>query len=244
MKDLCIEPDWPAPKGVRALQTTREGGVSQGPWRSLNLGEHSGDEVEHVRQNRQRLAALLPARPAWPRQVHGNRVLSHAQVSEGARDADAVYASGPGQVCGVLTADCLPVLFTDRDGGQVAVAHAGWRGLAAGVLEQTVASMRADPGALLAWLGPAIGPDHFQVGPEVREAFLAWGPDAGQAFEPDGDAWLADLYLLARQRLAGVGVTAVFGGGLCTVCDAGRFFSYRRDGQTGRMGTLVWKESG
>lgn len=241
-----IRPDWPAPAWVRACMTTRAGGVSPAPWASFNLGDHVGDDPAHVAANRAQLRALLPAEPVWLTQVHGTR------VAELGRDtdfrADACVARAGGQVCAVLTADCLPVLFCDRAGRVVAAAHAGWRGLAAGVLEATVRAMGVAPHRLLAWLGPAIGPQAFEVGEEVREIFVGHHPLTGVAFRPalpgtlDGTPrkWLADIYALARIRLAAAGVEAVHGGDLCTHTDAGRFFSYRRDGKTGRMACLIW----
>lgn len=239
MNPVCLVPDWPAPAQVRALITTRAGGASVGPYASLNLADHVGDDPAAVRANRARLRALLPTEPVWLEQVHGTDVLR--VETGGARRADAAVSRAPGTVCAVLTADCLPVLLADRAGTVVAAAHAGWRGLSAGVLERTVVAMDTDPGQLLAWLGPAIGPDAFQVGDEVRAAFLAADAAAAAAFRPDGPGkWRADLYALARQRLARAGVQAVYGGGLCTFSDPGRFFSYRRDGTTGRMASLIW----
>lgn len=239
MNPVCLVPDWPVPARVRALITTRAGGTSVGPYASLNLADHVGDDPAAVRANRARLRALLPAEPVWLEQVHGTDVL--CVETGGARRADAAVSRTPGTVCAVLTADCLPVLLADRAGTVVAAAHAGWRGLCAGVLERTVAAMDTDPGQLLAWLGPAIGPEAFQVGDEVRAAFLAVDAAAAAAFRPDGPGkWRADLYALARQRLARAGVQARYGGGLCTFSDPGRFFSYRRDGTTGRMASLIW----
>lgn len=239
--DLILPP-WPAPPAVGAAATTRRGGVSQGPFASLNLGGSGGDDPAAVAENRRRLAAALelPAAPAWLRQVHGDRVV---EAGCGERpEADAAVAFGPERVCVVLTADCLPVLFCDRAGSRVAAAHAGWRGLAAGVLEATVARLDCPPGALLAWLGPAIGPEVFEVGGEVRATFLAQDPGAAGCFRPSpAGRWLADLYALARRRLAAAGVTAVYGGGFCTLSEPGRFYSYRRDGQaSGRMASLIW----
>lgn len=232
-----LRAEWPAPARVRALCTTRSGGCSTGPWASMNLGEHCGDDLENVRLNRQRLLDELPAEPQWLRQVHGTAVTVHAGRAGPAPEADALVAFAPGQVCAVLTADCLPVAFCDRAGSRVAVAHAGWRGLAGGVLQTTVEALECDPGELIAWLGPAIGPSAYEVGADVAEAF----PDEfEQAFAPRGDRWLLDLYTVARLKLAAAGVTAVSGGGLCTYSDPERFFSYRRDGVTGRMATLVW----
>jgi len=235
-----LTPDWPAPARVRALSTTRAGGVSAAPYSGLNLGDHVGDDPRAVAENRRRLSAGLPAVPAWLRQVHGVAVVDAARVA-GTCEADAAFSRQAGAVCVVMTADCLPVLFCDRAGSVVAAAHAGWRGLAAGVLEATVAAMAVPPAELLAWFGPAIGPQAFEVGGEVRDAFLALDAAAADAFVPTaGGKWLADIFLLARQRLAGIGVGAVYGGGVCTVSDPQRFYSHRRDRVTGRMATLVW----
>ncbi|TCJ18587.1 peptidoglycan editing factor PgeF [Parasulfuritortus cantonensis] len=241
-------PDWPAPARVRAFMTTRAGGVSRPPWASMNPAAHVGDDPAAVAENRRILRAGLPAEPLWLEQVHGTCVAE--APAEAPPCADASLARGPGQVCAVLTADCLPVLFCDRAGRVVAAAHAGWRGLAAGVLEATVARMAVAPDAVLAWLGAAIGPAAFEVGDEVREAFVSRHPLAAVAFRPALPGtldeaprkWLADLYALARIRLAAIGVAAVYGGGLCTYADATRFYSYRRDGRTGRMASLVWLE--
>jgi YfiH family protein len=227
---------------VRGVSTTRRGGVSTGPYADWNLGDHVGDDPGAVARNRallrERLA--LPREPRWLRQVHGCAV---AEGAAGECEADAAVARAPGEVCAVLTADCLPLLLCDRAGTRVGAVHAGWRGLAAGVIEAAVRRLDVPPGELLCWLGPAIGPDAFEVGPEVRERFLAGlGPGAADACRPAAGRWLADLYALARQRLAGLGVTRVWGGDLCTYADPGRFFSYRRDGVTGRMATLVWIE--
>ena len=241
-----IEPDWPAPPEVRALSTTRAGGVSAGPFSALNLAAHVGDDPAAVAANRARLraAAGLPAEPAWLRQVHGARVVRLPAEGGAAPEADGAWTDRPGVVCAVLTADCLPVLLCDRCGTRVAALHAGWRGLAAGVLEAGVAALGADPGALLAWLGPAIGPAGFVVGPEVVEA-LGGKPGAAPWAEPaPGGRWRVDLWAVARERLERAGVAEVYGGGLCTWSDAGRFYSYRRDGRTGRMATLVWLGGG
>lgn len=224
--------------------TTRAGGVSRPPYDSLNLGDHVGDDPAAVAENRRLLRAHLPAEPKWLKQVHGTAV-AHADALAAAAEADAAVAFRPGTVCAVLTADCLPVLFCDRQGTRVAAAHAGWRGLSAGVLEATVAAMQCDAGDILAWLGPAIGPQAFEVGGEVREAFVADLPETAAAFAPAGPGkWRADIYRLARLRLARAGVGAVFGGGLCTHTDAERFYSYRRDRVTGRMAALVWLAAG
>ena len=237
-----LEPRWPAPRAVRAAVTLRGGGVSRGPYASLNLGAHVGDVAAAVAENRRRLRAQLslPADPEWVEQVHGVDVLDLEQYAPG-RVADAVLARRAGQVCAVQVADCMPVLFTARTGNGVAAAHAGWRGLAAGVLEATVAALGVEPQQLLAWLGPAIGPRHFEVGDEVRAAFLAHDARAAAAFTPnDRGRWLCDLGALARARLAALGIGAVYGGEWCTFTDATRFFSYRRDGRCGRMAALIW----
>ncbi len=236
-----IRPDWPAPPRVRALVTTRRGGVSQGAWASLNLGTHVGDAPESVRANRAIVREQLPAEPCWLDQVHGTAVAEADVPADAPPRADASVARRPGAVCAVMTADCLPVLLCDRSGSVVAAAHAGWRGLAAGVLEATVAKLQVPPAKLVAWLGPAIGPDAFEVGGEVREAFVAADARAVSAFRPGvrEGKWLADIYRLARLRLEAIGVHGVYGGGLCTVSDA-RFYSYRRDGVTGRFASLVW----
>jgi YfiH family protein len=244
-----IVPAWPAPRRVRALMTTRAGGVSQVPYASMNPAGHVGDAPEAVVENRRILRQELPAEPLWLDQVHGNQVAEAGRDGEGT-EADASIARQPGQVCAVLTADCLPVLFCDRGGRAVAAAHAGWRGLAGGVLEATVAAMGVASDEVIAWLGAAIGPDAFEVGEEVREAFVKQHPLAAVAFRPalpgtlDGvpRKWLADIYALARIRLASIGVTDVHGGGLCTYTDQARFFSYRRDKMTGRMASLIWLE--
>lgn len=245
-----LRPEWPAPAVVQAVVTTRAGGVSPAPWDSLNLGTHVGDDPARVAENRARLEAALTAiapcgTPQWLNQVHGTVVVeAEPEAARRARfvpAADAVTTTVPGLPCVVMTADCLPVFFCDRAGTRVAVAHAGWRGLCDGVLEATVARF-AVPSDVLAWLGPAIGPAAFEVGEEVRAAFLAQDAGVASAFRPSPHAgrWLADIYALARARLAAVGVTAVSGGGLCTVTDREQFFSYRRDGQTGRMASVIW----
>lgn len=244
----CIVSDWPGmPPAVGALCTTRGGGVSAAPYDDgaggggLNLGLHVGDVAARVMRNRALLQARLPGAPVWLNQVHGAHVVDAAAV-DGVPDADASFTTRPGVVCAIMTADCLPVLFADRAGAVVAAAHAGWRGLAQGVLPNTVARMRdAGAGDIQAWLGPAIGPQAFEVGTEVRAAFADVDPAAAAAFvaQPDGK-YLADIYRLARLALAGCGVQQVSGGGFCTVGDAARFYSYRRDRVTGRMASLVW----
>jgi YfiH family protein len=237
-----IVPDWPAPPPVRVFSTTRAGGVSEGEYASLNLGFASGDDPVRVAQNRERVRRHLPGDPRWLRQVHGIAVADLDALEPGDSPvADAAVVSRPGVVAVVLTADCLPVVLARGDGTRVAVAHAGWRGLSAGVLEASVAALGGDPSRALAWLGPAIGPRAFEVGPEVREAFLDADAGAGAAFVPHGTGkYLADLYALARRRLARAGVTAVHGGGRCTLGEPGAFFSYRRAKASGRQGTFAW----
>lgn len=239
-----IRPDWPAPATVRAVATTRAGGVSTGPWAGLNLGDHVDDDPAAVAENRARLraAVALPAAPHWLRQVHGIEVAIPGRHEPAT--ADAAVTRETGRVLAILTADCLPVLLTSRDGSVVAAAHAGWRGLAAGVLEATLAVMDCAPADVLAWLGPAIGPAAFEVGEDVRAASLDSDPGAGAAFVANARGrWQADLPALARRRLGAAGVTAVYGGDLCTHADAARFYSHRRDGRTGRMASLIWIES-
>lgn len=239
MVDLIV-PDWPAPARVHALQTLRSGGCSPAPWDSFNLGDHVGDDPEHVLANRAALRAHLPGEPLWLTQVHGNATVNRKNCPK-SKQADAVFSRLPDEVCVVMTADCLPVLFCDRAGSVVAAVHAGWRGLAGGVLESAIAAMAVPAGELLAWLGPAIGPSAFEVGDEVRAAFLTDDSGASEAFVPHGPGkWLADIYTLARRRLQRNGVHAIYGGDLCTVSQPDRFFSYRRDGVTGRMATLIW----
>jgi len=235
-----IWPDWPAPANVRAFSTTRQGGFSQGPWAGLNLGGNSGDNPRDVEKNRQLLDKILPSRPHWLRQVHGTHVVNPDSGDAAAVEADAATAMTAGQVCAILTADCLPVLLCDRAGTKVAAAHAGWRGLANGVLEATVAAMDCPPRELLAWLGPAIGPNAFEVGQDVFDIFIQADTENASAFRPYRDRWLADLYALARLALARVGFQDITGGRYCTYSEPDRFFSYRRDGETGRMATMIW----
>jgi YfiH family protein len=226
---------------VKACVTTRAGGVSLAPFDSLNLGDHVEDSSEAVAENRRRLTERFSIQPAWLQQVHGIAV-AHADPGLVAT-ADASWSATPGIACTVMTADCLPALFCDRAGTRVAAAHAGWRGLAAGVLEATLDSLAMPPEDVLVWLGPAIGPQAFEVGPEVREAFVQQLPETAKAFVPSQNAgkFMADIYELARLRLAACGVTAVYGGGFCTVSDP-RFFSYRRSPRTGRFASLIWLE--
>ena len=237
-----ITPDWPVPSHVRVLSTLRAGGVSAGPYASLNLAAHVGDGAAAVATNRLLLreAAHLPAEPWWLEQVHGTDVVRHEGANAPAR-ADAAVAFQPGRVCVVMTADCLPVVFADRRGTRVATAHAGWRGLAAGVLEATIAALDTPAAELHAWIGPAISQAAFEVGAEVRAAFMARLPGSEQCFlANERGRFQADLYGLARRVLQAAGVSSVHGGGWCTYDDATRFFSFRRDGVTGRQATLAW----
>ncbi|SBS24685.1 Laccase domain protein YfiH [Marinomonas aquimarina] len=242
--EQLIIPDWPAPKQIRACVSTRFGGVSEAPYQGLNLGAHVGDLPESVQANRAELQRLagFSGEVQWLNQVHSNIALELPSCAQD-RTADASYTTQPNTVCAVLTADCLPAIFTDAKGTQVAAAHAGWRGLCDGVLEATLETF-PNPAEVLVWLGPAIGPEAFEVGAEVCEAFMVADTQAEQAFKPssNADKWLGNLYLLAQQRLAALGCTQVYGGDFCTFSDQERFYSYRRDGVTGRMATLIWME--
>ena len=237
-----IVPDWPAPARVRAFVTTRSGGVSEGAYATMNLGTSSGDDARLVARNREIVREVLPAAPRWMAQVHGISVLdADAWTADGVPTADAAVTESANRVCAVLTADCMPLLLCDADGRRVAIAHAGWRGLAAGVVENAVDALCANPAKVLAWMGPAIGPRAFEVGAEVREAFLAKDARADAAFATKKPGkYLADLYALARQRLAALGVTRVSGGDFCTYHEPARFFSYRREKRSGRMGAFIW----
>lgn len=249
-----IFPTWPVPTWVRAVCTTRHGGVSEPPFDQQNLAAHVGDDAGAVRDNRANLVRVLglAREPAWLAQVHGATVVRAEKVAERAGgtppDADASVTSRAGHACAVLVADCLPVLFCDRSGHRVGAAHAGWRGLAGGVLEATVDAMGVAPASVLAWLGPAIGPERFEVGREVRSAFVDQDLGAAECFRlmpgTDGAKYLCDLFKLARRRLARIGVTQVHGGGICTASDPASFYSYRRDGRTGRMAALIWMQPG
>ena len=241
--DLII-PAWPAPANIKALQTTRHGGVSPAPYDTLNLGMHVEDDPLNVARNRQLLNTYVPTEPVWLNQVHGVTVVDAGQASC-VPDADAAWSQTKRAVCAVMTADCLPVLFCNREGSVVAAAHAGWRGLCDGVIEATIAAMPVPAESLLAWLGPAIGPRAFEVGAEVRQEFISRQREAEAAFAPaDEGTWLGDIYMLARLRLMRAGVTDIYGGGVdqefCTYTDSERFFSFRRDGRTGRMASLIW----
>lgn len=240
--DLIL-PDWPAPAGVRAACTLRSGGVSAPPFDSFNLASHVGDETAAVAENRARLRQLLqlPSEPVWLEQAHACRVLDLDAASGAQGRADAAVTHAAGRVCVIQVADCLPVLLCAADGSAIGAAHAGWRGLAAGVLEATVRALGAPSTELLAWLGPAIGPAHFEVGEEVYEAFTADDRGAASAFVKNARGrWQCDLSALASRRLAALGLKRIFGGRWCTYADPGRFFSYRRDGRCGRMAALIW----
>jgi polyphenol oxidase len=253
-----ITPDWPAPPGVRAAFTLRTGGVSVAPYDSLNLGARIGDSPGAVGENRRRVREKLrlPAEPIWLEQVHGTEVVELAAIVAGVRSAgpvgaapdiaptgDASIARSAGWVCAIRVADCMPVLFAAQDGSAVGAAHAGWRGLAGGVLEATVRRLGVPASKLIAWMGPAIGPKHFEVGDDVRAAFMAADADSASAFVMNvRGRWQCDLHALARRRLNALGLSAIYGGGWCTFAEADRFFSYRRDGQCGRMAALTWIE--
>jgi YfiH family protein len=238
-----LTPNWPAPAHVKAYATLRFDGNSQGPYASFNLGK-GGDSLENVLANRQRLMAelQLPQEPLWLNQVHGIQAVQADAATTQGPEADAAFTSIPNVVCTVMTADCLPLLFCNARGDQVAAVHAGWRGLSAGIIEATLQHLQQPREQWLVWLGPAIGPTIFEVGDEVRQAFLQHDPEASAAFKATAtDKWLADLYLLARQRLQACGVSRIYGGEFCTYSDASRFFSYRRGlGKTGRMASLIW----
>lgn len=235
-------PDWPAPPNVRAVCSSRLGGCSEGVYASLNLGDHVADAADKVAENRLRYQqmAQMPAPPVWLNQVHGTGVIRLTTTTINGCDADAAVTAERGVVATVMTADCLPLLLCDVKGAQVAAIHAGWRGLCNGVIENTLAHF-AKPEQVLVYLGPAISQNAFEVGPEVRTAFMAQAPEAEHAFiAADNGKWLADLYLLARQRLSQCGVQQIYGGNYCTYQQSQRFFSYRRDGQTGRMASSIW----
>jgi len=237
-----LQPDWPAPSHVHAVTTLRSGGVSGGVFSSLNPAMHVGDEAHLVHVNRQQIKEMLalPSEPVWLEQIHSNRVVAAAK-SQLLQQADASYTDLAGVVCAVMTADCLPLLLCDVDGTQVAAIHAGWRGLLAGIIGNTVACLKNRD--LLVWLGPAIGPESFEVGAEVRAAFLEKSAEFSSAFkEQDNGKWLADIYQMARIELQALGINKVFGGNFCTVTEQDRFYSYRRDKVTGRMATLIWRD--
>jgi YfiH family protein len=237
-----ITPAWPAPENVHALTTLRTGGYSSAPYSSFNLAEHTGDDAECVNRNRALLREhfSLPDEPLWLQQVHSNRIVSAGPENIGA-EADGSWTCHVGNVCVVMTADCLPVLICNRQGSKVAAVHAGWRGLHAGVVTSAIRLLDSDPADLMVWLGPAIGPQAFEVGPEVLQAFADRNDENRSAFrQTDNQHWLCDLYRLARIELSSQGVDSVFGGNECTCTDEQRFYSYRRDGDTGRMASLIW----
>lgn len=235
--------DWPVPKHVKTLITTRDGGVSRAPYDSLNLGHHVEDDPQAVKENRDRLCQHLPSEPVWLQQVHGTKVVE-AKTSEPGIEADAVFTESTGSVCAVMTADCLPVLFTNVQGSKVAAAHAGWKGLMDGVLEATL-EMFAKDDVVIAYMGPAIGPSAFEVGPEVRDGFMQHHVEAESCFKPSDHEgkWLGDMYALARIRLLAKGVKRIYGGMECTFTQEDKYFSYRRDGITGRMASCIWIEA-
>ena len=241
-----IVPDWVVPGNVKALMTTRAGGVSIGAHASLNVGAHCGDDPAAVAANRERVSRLAGGRPpCWLEQVHGTRIVDAGEVAPGDRPprADGAVARRPGVVCAIQVADCMPVLFADAQGTAVAAAHAGWRGLAGGVLEAAIDALSLPEGRITAWMGPAIGPTAYEVGEDVRAAFLGQDAAFEAAFKANRPGhWLMDLYAIARQRLARAGVHSIHGGGWCTYTDPDRFFSFRRDGTTGRMVALIWRE--
>lgn len=243
MKPLhVIKPDWPAPSSIHAFTTTRTGGCSLSPYDSLNLATHVDDELSHVEQNRQWLQQelQLPNQPFWLNQVHSTIVVE-ANNTVGVPTADASFTQTPNIVCTVLTADCLPLLVCDRAGTTVAAIHAGWKGLANGVIEATIKALPVDAKELLVWLGPAIGPKAFEVGEDVFTLFTTHDPDAKLAFNPiDKGRWLGNIYLLAKQRLHALGVSHIYGGDHCTYQESEQFYSYRRDNHTGRMASLIW----
>ncbi|HDY84662.1 hypothetical protein LCGC14_0661110 [marine sediment metagenome] len=245
MSDNLILPDWPAPECIKALSTTRLGGSSLPPYDGFNLGTHVGDEPNTVIKNRDYLVELaqLPESPRWLNQIHGTQVINSNDWLLN-MDADAIISQQNNHICTIMTADCLPLLLCNKQGDTVAAIHAGWRGLAAGIIEKTIAEFHCDPQDILVWLGPAIGPTQFEVGPDVYHTFTQHSAQAIQAFQQtDATHYLADIYLLARQRLITLGVNAVFGGNLCTASDSQHFFSYRRDNVTGRMASMIWISS-
>lgn len=239
-----IKPDWPAPPEIQAFTTTRLGGVSEGALATFNLGIRSSDDAHRVAENRARLNRLLPASPHWLHQVHGTRCIEIDQAEPQAEvEADAAWTCRANTVLAILTADCLPVFFAAETGDRIGLAHAGWRGLVGGVLENTLLAMDLPPDQCLVHLGPAIGPAAFEVGPEVRAAFVDQDPGDALAFAPGkGDRWWADLAALARRRLIKVGARRVSGGGRCTFQESVLFYSHRRDPKSGRMASLLWRD--
>lgn len=243
MKSI-ITPDWPAPRSIAAFTTTRHGGCSEGAYASFNLALHVEDDPDCVKANRAELKKNipLPTEPLWLKQIHSTDVIKITQQSPQDITADGSWTQEANTICAIFTADCLPVLLCDQKGSCVAALHAGWRGLASGILETGVQQLPADPKDLLAWLGPAISQEHYEVGEEVRQAFIAYDPQAQHAFKPSErkDHWYIDIYFLARQRLQSVGVHAIYGGDHCTYRESDQFYSFRRDKETGRMASLIW----
>ncbi len=239
-----LTPDWPAPASIRACTTLRPGGHSQGAYASFNMALEVSDNIEHVKSNHQQLRTELDLKqqPVWLRQQHGIHVVCADKVTEPFPEADASYTSCLDAPCAVQTADCMPILLCNRQGSQVAAIHAGWRGLAGGIIAATLAVLGKPAADWLVWLGPAIGPDSYEVGDEVRAAFIAADAEASRAFRPSpAGRWLMDMYHLARRQLQQCGIPTVYGGNFCTYSDATRFYSYRRDGKmTGRMASLIW----
>ncbi len=239
-KNNLIFPSWPAPRSIHAIQTTRNGGVSDGPYASLNLAGHVGDATKSIRMNREMLRSFLPSDPVWLKQTHSSICINAFEAGINV-EADASFTNSMNVVCVVMTADCLPVLLCSRLGNEVAAIHAGWKGLLNGVIESTINQMQTNPSNLLAWLGPAIGPQSFEVGNDVRDAYIELDSGAKAAFvEFSENKWLADLYKLATIRLRAKGISQIYGGEYCTFKDKEHFFSYRREGNTGRMASLIW----
>lgn len=241
-----IFPDWPAPNNIACVTTTRAGGYSTNTYNSLNLGLHVEDHEADVNKNRSLIKddLQLPAEPIWLNQIHGTKVLNVSGECPKNVTADAAYTNEIGVVCAVLTADCLPVLFCDQAGENIAVAHAGWRGLLNGVLENTIHALPVENNKIMCWLGPAIGPNKFEVGEEVVKEFVEKDARHKNAFQVQSNLkYLADIYQLAENILGFTGVQEMYGGKYCTYTEEEKFYSYRRDGQTGRMATLIWKKS-
>ncbi len=238
-----IKPDWPAPKNIKAFCTTREAGVSEDAYAHFNLALHVEDNPSHVKKNRQLLykSLNLPSEPAWLEQVHGVQIINATHANK-TPQADASFATEKNKVCVVMTADCLPILICNQQGTKVAAAHAGWRGLQAGVIEASIDALEENSRDILVWLGPAIGADAFEVGDEVRQKFINEIPETALAFSANKPGhWLANIYQLAKIRLQNIGIDKIYGGGFCTYTDQQRFYSYRRDGVTGRMASLIWR---
>ena len=243
IKPNWITPDWPAPENIKAFTSTRKAGVSEGAFASFNLALHVEDNPQQVKQNRQLLfeALNLPSEPVWLEQVHGVQVIN-ADHADNTPQADAAFSTEKNKVCVVMIADCLPVLICNRQGTKVAAAHAGWRGLQAGVIEASIESLQENRQDILVWLGPAIGPDTFEVGDDVRQKFITEIPETVSAFTVSKPGhWLANIYELAKIRLQNMGIDQIYGGDFCTYTDQQHFYSYRRDGVTGRMASLIWR---